>query len=245
VNLLRRELHWLGVTAGATRECDVTEALIRDRSARLDSVSRDALGPIFEALSSMRREEHRKIAEMFDSRRYRLILERLATAPVRKFQSGVTVRQMTPAMLRPIARTVIRAGGKVEQDSAPELLHRLRIRTKRLRYAFEMIGELGGKRSRKAVASLTEMQDLIGLHHDAVVAIAWLRHFADSASAPPATLLAAGALIHTLHRREAKLAARCRKRWKKLERNSIIREALAEVAHDARPQEQAPAVNAA
>jgi CHAD domain-containing protein len=242
VSVFRRELPWLGATAGATRECDVTEQLIRDRAARLDSSSQVALGPIFENLSAIRREEHGKVAAMFASKRYRLLLDRIATAPVRKLPPAVTVREMAPAMLRPLARSAIRAGSKLDPGCPPEVLHRLRIRTKRLRYALEMMGELGGKRVRKAVQRLTAMQDLLGLHNDAVVAITWLRNFAGNSSAPPATLLAAGALVHSIHRRQNKLAARSLKRWKKLERDSIIAAALAEVARNSRPQDQPPAV---
>ena len=245
VNLLRRELPWLGATAGATRECDVTELLIRDRAARLDPSSQDALAPIFENLSAIRREQLGNVAAMFASKRYRLLLDRIGAAPVRKFSSIVTVRQMAPAMLRPIARAVIRAGSKLAPAGPPELLHRLRIRAKRLRYALEIVADLGGKRIRKAVQRLTDLQNVLGLHNDAVVAIAWLRGFAHDSHAPPATLLAAGALLHSLHRRRDKHAARSLKRWKKLERDGTIRAALAELARNSRPLDHPLAVSAA
>jgi CHAD domain-containing protein len=245
VNYLRRELHWLGNTAGATRESDVTEQLMRKRSVRLDSASQDSLAPIFEELSSLRRVELAKIGEMFSSKRYRMLLERVASTPLRKLPPTTLVRGTVTVMLRPIARTVRRTGGRLGPDSAPEEFHRLRIRTKRLRYALEMTDEMTGRRGRKAVKRLTEMQDLLGSHHDAVIAIAWLRRFADTANAPPTALLAAGALIQSLHRLQIKLTSRSLERWKKLERDGIIRKALAEVARHARPQDQAPAVPAA
>jgi len=50
---------------------------------------------------------------------------------------------------------------------------------------------------------------------------------------PPATLLAAGALIQSLLKRQRKLAARCLKRWKRVERSGIIREAIAEIGRKA------------
>lgn len=245
VNLFRRELPWLGATAGATRECDVTEQLIRDRAARIDPSAQDALGPIFEKLSAIRREEHGKVAAMFSSKHYRLLLDRFVSVPMRKIPPAVTVRAMAPAMLRPLARSVLRAGSKLEPGCAPELLHRLRIRTKRLRYALEMLSDLGGKRVRKAVDRLTRMQDVLGLHNDAVVAITWLRDFAHNSSAPPATMLAAGALVHSIHRRRDKLAARGLKRWKKLDRDGIIRAAMAELARNSRAPGEPAAESAA
>jgi CHAD domain-containing protein len=244
VNFLRRELHWLGATAGASRECDVTEELMRDRSLRLDRESLEYLAPIFEALSLMRREEHSKIDEMFSSKRYRTLMERLASAPIRKLSPTTVVSEMAPAMFRPIARSVMRAGAKLEPESPSELFHRLRIRIKRLRYAFEMNEELAGKRGRKAVTRLAELQELLGQHHDAVVAIEWLRRFAGTSNAPPPSLLAAGSLIQSLHRRQQKLSTRATRRWKKLEHTGIIGDTLAEVARNAQLKEQTSAVSA-
>jgi CHAD domain-containing protein len=152
---------------------------------------------------------------------------------------------MAPAMFRPIARSVMRAGAKLEPESPPELYHRLRIRIKRLRYAFEMNEELAGKRGRKTVKRLVEMQELLGQHHDAVVAIEWLRRFAGTSNAPPPSLLAAGSLIQSLHRRQQKLTTRATKQWKKIERADIIRDTLAEVARNGQLQEQTSTVNAA
>jgi len=247
VRLLRRELPWVGQTAAVTRECDAIEQLMRDRSARLDSTLRESLAPIYEALSARRRTEHGNFAGMLASQRYQAILRRLGSAPVRKIPPTVTVRELAPTMLRPIARGTTSAGVKLKPDCSPQRLHRLRVRLKRLRYALEMISELAGKRTRKAAAELAELQDRLGLHNDVVVAIAWMREYAADAVAPPHALLAVGALIHSLHKRQRKLARRSLKQWKRIDRNGIIREALVEVARKSQPhtQELGPAVGAA
>jgi CHAD domain-containing protein len=247
VRLFRRELPWVGQTAAVTRECDVIEQLMRDRSVRLDTILRGSLAPIYEALSARRRTEHGNFAGMLASKRYQTILRRLASSPVRKIPTTVTVRGLAPSMLRPIARGTTSAGAKLKPACPPERLHRLRVRLKRLRYALEMINELGGKRIRKAAKELAALQDLLGLHNDVVVAIAWMREYAADAVAPPHALLAAGALIHSLHKRQRKLAERSLKDWKRIDRNGIIRKALVELARSARPhpQDLAPAVGAA
>src|SRR5262249_20580448 len=133
----------------------------------------------------------------------------------------------------------------VEAERAAEVVQGLGIRIKRLRYAFEMNEELAGKRGRKTLKRLVEMQDLLGHHHDAVVAIEWLRRFASTSNAPPPSLLAAGSLIQSLHRRQQKLAIRATKRWKKIERADVIRDTLAEVARNGQLQEQTSTVNVA
>jgi CHAD domain-containing protein len=173
------------------------------------------------------------------------MLERLANAPIKKIPPTATVRDLAPAMIRAIKRGTTSAGAKLKPGCPPERLHRLRIRVKRLRYALEMIDELAGKRTRRAVRELAALQDLLGVHNDVVVAIAWMREYAAQAVAPPHTLLAAGALIHSLHKRQRKLAGRSLNGWKRIDRSSIIREAQAEVGRNARSHPRAPADGAA
>jgi CHAD domain-containing protein len=245
VQVLRRDLPWVGQTAGVTRECDVIDQLMRNRSARLDSTLRESLAPIYEALSARRRTELRNFAGILVSPRYQTMLERLANAPIKKIPPTATVRDLAPAMIRAIKRGTTSAGAKLKPGCPPERLHRLRIRVKRLRYALEMIDELAGKRTRRAVRELAALQDLLGVHNDVVVAIAWMREYAAQAVAPPHTLLAAGALIHSLHKRQRKLAGRSLKGWKRIDRSSIIREAQAEVGRNARSHPRAPADGAA
>ena len=233
VRVYNRDLPWLGLAAGMVRECDVTGDLIRARSAKLDPKMAEALAPIYDALAARRKGEHQAFLAMANSRRGVLLLERLSRPMIRKVDAGTTVRSKAAVMIRPMARSVVRAGAKLVEDSPPELFHRVRVRVKRLRYAFEMIAPLGGKRHKKALARLVEMQDLLGLYWDGVAAVAWLRSHCASGAVPPATLLAAGALIQSLLKRQRKLVARCRKRWKRLERSGIIRDAIAEIGRKA------------
>jgi CHAD domain-containing protein len=232
VKIYRRDLRWLGQSAGGLRECDVTEALLRSRSSRIDPAVADALAPIYETLSSRRRLEHEKIVAMLTGPRYRILVERLAKTPVRKLPPTTTVALMAPEMVRGLSRDVSRAVAKIAPDVDPATLHHLRVRIKRLRYAFEMLDELGGKRSRRAARRLGRMQTTLGDFNDVTIAIAWLRHYGEESAAPPAALLATGAFIQSLGMRQRKLAARSLKEWKRLDRSGIIREAVAEIARN-------------
>jgi CHAD domain-containing protein len=247
VRIYRRELRWLGQSAGGLRECDVTEALLRSRSSRIDPAVADALAPIYETLSSRRRLEHEKIVEMLKGPRYRTLTARLAKTPVRKLPPTTTVAVMAPEMVRGLSRGVNRAGAKLAPDAEPAAFHHLRVRIKRLRYALEMLDELGGKRSHRAVRRLGRMQTTLGDFNDVTIAIAWLRQYAEESTAPPAALLAAGAFIQSLGKRQRKLAARSLKEWKRLDRSGIIREALDEIARNSeeRLREEARSDNAA
>ena len=233
VRAYKRDLPWLGQAAGMVRECDVAGDLIRARSAKLDPQMAEALAPIYDALAERRKAEHQAFLAMTNSKRCVLLLERLSRPMIRKVDAGTTVRSKAAMMIRPMARSVVRAGSRLAEDSPPEWFHRLRVRVKRLRYAFEMLAPLGGKRHKKALARLVATQDLLGLYQDGVAAIAWMRSHCASGAARPATLLAAGALIQSLLKRQRKLSARCLKRWKRLERKGIIRDAIAEIGRKA------------
>jgi CHAD domain-containing protein len=233
VRVYKRDLPWLGQAAGMVRECDVAGELIRARSAKLDPQMAEALTPIYDALAERRKAEHQAFLAVTNSKRYVLLLERLSQPMIRKVDAGTTVRGKGAVMIRPIARSVVRAGSKLAEDSPPEWFHSLRVRVKRLRYALEMLTPLGGKRHKKALARLEATQDILGLYQDGIATVAWLRSHCDSGVVPPATLLAAGALIQSLLKRQRKLAARCLKRWKRVERSGIIREATAEIGRRA------------
>jgi CHAD domain-containing protein len=195
---------------------------------------RNALAPVYEALAERRRAELAKVVELLESERYQKLMVRLSSTLVRKIPPQTTVGTSALSMIRPTARAVSHAGARLQESSPPEAFHRLRIRVKRLRYMLEMLRKIGGKRTKKAVRRLEEMQELLGAHHDAVTAIVWLREFAASGTAAPETLLAAGALLQSLDKRVRKLAVRAGKAWKKINRSAAIRDALAEIARNAR-----------
>jgi CHAD domain-containing protein len=64
----------------------------------------------------------------------------------------------------------------------PEALHRLRRRTRRLRYALEMSDEIRGQES-EGPGLMKQLQDLLGLSHDAHVLAGWLERQATAAQA--------------------------------------------------------------
>ena len=232
VNVARCELKWLGGVIGALRDCDVIDQLIVGQSVKLASGMAASIEPIHQALSVRRRELQDSMREALTSARYESLLARVAAAPARSIAPAATVRAMAPDLLAPIAHRVARAGAKLKPDLDNRAFHKLRIRIKRLRYSLEMLAEAGGN-VKDAAKRLRKMQNLLGEQHDAVMAMQWLREFAAAPASPPAALVACGALMQSLDRRSHKLASRCLKRWKKLDRSGIIHDALKEIAHGA------------
>ena len=237
VRAYRRDLPWLGHAAGAVRERDVIASLIRECGARFDPALAAALTPLGEALAAERNAAHARFVAELRARRYARMCERLAHPLLRRALPAINAGGNAPALIAPLARSVRRAGKRIGRDAPPELFHRLRVRLKRLRYALEMLAEMGGKRARCALIRLEQMQDLLGLQQDVVATIAWLRAYAAEASGvAPATLMAVGAMLQALVTRRAKLAARACRRWRKIVRSGVLDDALDEISRAAEAQ---------
>jgi len=124
--------------------------------------------------------------------------------------------------VRPLLRAVSRAGRRLDIESPPAAVHRLRVRVKRLRYALETLRGFGGKPVRQLLVQLEELQDLLGALQDAATQTAWLRAVAAAGGVEPAALLPVGALIQALAKRATKQRRRSLKAWRKLQRSQLL-----------------------
>ena len=208
---LRNELGWIAALLGAVRDLDVQlermaewrEAGGPGRSQALDGV---------EALLGLRRQRARKrMLAALDSRRYDRLVERFASAlrrgPARTFAPGcVPVLVIAPELVEKRYRRVRRQGDPIGPASPPERYHELRIEAKKLRYALEFVGPVYGRQALAFSARVTALQDVLGLHQDAYVAIEELEEMAATSARKlgPSALLAMGAIVerYRLHARE-------------------------------------------
>lgn len=225
------DLKWLGGAIGAVRDLDVLNAAVTARAVRVDPVLRHGLGPLALAIHDERAEAHAALGATLDGRRCHRLLDGLAafaesTPPAR---GDVPLGTIAPDLVRPLLRAALRAGRKIGPDAAPEVLHRARIRAKRLRYALETLHGLGGKSVRKMIRQLTRLQQQLGEHQDAVTHRAWLLAYTARPNVPVPTLVAVGALIHAFDRRAAKLRRRVPDRWRRIDRPRFRRGVLEEL----------------
>ena len=234
LKIFRRDLPWIAAQAGAVRECDIISALLKDRARRIDPDLAESVAPMLEALEQRRVAEQARLCEFLQSKRYRNMLARLSRPSIRKAGAERRLGLAAGQMLRSTARSAIRKGGQLADAALPDVFHKLRVRIKRLRYALEMFGSLGAKHHKRALARLEELQELLGLYNDTMVASAWLKNYAGTAGAPPQSVLAAGALIQSLGRRAEKLRRRAIKAWRRFERSDEIRDSLEEIRNSGR-----------
>src|SRR5215469_9511857 len=229
LKVYRRDIPWIAHRAGEVRNCDVLAEIIQERVRKLDPSLKGALEPIVAAIGAERAAAHNQLIQDLSSKRYRSLVARLSSPPIKMARASAPFGVATADLLEPTLRRVVKKGAKISDDSPTTDFHKLRVRIKRLRYVLEMMPATSGKRHRKALARLEELQRLLGDYNDVTAGIAWLHNYAASAGASPITLLGAGAVLHSLSRRSGKLRSRCLKAWARLDKSEILSDLLDEL----------------
>jgi triphosphatase len=230
---LRGELKWVAEGLGEVRDLDVQLEQVRTWRAEMPEEDGRALEPVVTLLHGRRAGARRRLLRRLDSRRYERLVASLTAflkrGPVqRSAPARIPVLAAAPDLLRRRYRRVRKAGDPITESSPPEDYHRLRIRGKRLRYALEFLEPLYGKRARRLIRRLVALQDNLGEHQDALVAVAHIRDLvAERADdLPPRALFVLGRIAERYERQAAERrltfpAAYRRvrgKRWKALRR---------------------------
>ena len=206
---VREELVWVGRILGAVRDLDVQIEQLDDWLDTSEGTDRRALEMLRSLLQEQRETARAAMLEMLDSRRYQVFVGRLgrtlrARHAHRSGQASLPARTLAPDLIESRYRAVRKAGDQISPDSPAISYHRLRIRCKRLRYALEFLGGLYPDETRPLIKRTVVVQDVLGLHQDAYVAIDRLRYLAASRSDDihPATIFAMGEIAER-HRRSA------------------------------------------
>ena len=134
-------------------------------------------------LHEQRESARAAMLEMLDSRRYEAFVGRFgrtlrARHLARSGPASRPARALAPDLIESRFRAVRKAGARIGPASPAADYHRLRIRCKRLRYALEFLADLYPGETRPLIGRLVTVQDVLGLHQDADVAIERLRHLA-------------------------------------------------------------------
>jgi CHAD domain-containing protein len=208
---VRTDLKWLGSILGELRDLDV-----------LSDGFTDAPIPVNQRLAVQRVDAGHRLAEALSSERYVNLVdrlhagsERLPLAAAAEHDAERPAADVLPSLVgarwRAVRRQVRRAG---RRPSATQL-HRIRIKSKQLRYAAEAAAPVVGKPAQRTASAAEDVQTVLGEHHDAVAAEAWLRgEWVDpagdttSATIAPAVCFEVGRLVAEAHHRKSK-----RLRW--------------------------------
>ncbi|HVN87571.1 MAG TPA: CHAD domain-containing protein [Candidatus Binatia bacterium] len=197
------DLSWLGTSSNAVRDIDVQLVKLAQYRGVIADELHAGLASLIAHLESERTQRRAELLRVLDSSRYLRLLVRLerfaATAPNRSSRVARPERFAAIARraLKRAFNRVLRRGQRIAAEPRPEDLHTLRIRAKRLRYLLEFVRDLTGKPGRRVVKRLVRLQDVLGAHHDAVVAAAHIREYGERGGAQTGAkvLLALGVLM--------------------------------------------------
>jgi len=191
---LRDELQELGRTLGEARDLDV---LIEHFDAELERLDEPGCATLVARLRTDREALQPALLESLGGKRWRGLLDRLEQEP--PLREGPGLGSLAKAERKRLRKREVAA------DGTDDDLHDLRKRVKRARYASELAGE------DTVVDRAKDVQDVLGEHHDAVVAEEKLRALADGESG-----LAAGRLVERERERRRRARDEYPRAWKRL-----------------------------
>ena len=193
---IREELTWVAAALGEVRDLDVQLDAMRGWQGDLEEQDAAALEPLLLELRRRRMDARSRLLEALDSERYSRLLDdyaKLLTAGVADDESDLAV-QVAPSLVLKRYRRFHRQADRLRPDSVDTDLHEARILGKRLRYALEFVSPLYGKTVKEFITQLVAVQDVLGSHQDAIIAIEHLREIAASSDValPSSTIFAMG-----------------------------------------------------
>lgn len=184
---LAKDIRWLTRNLGPVRDLDVHLEHLHTYQDLLSIEERPALLRYQRHLEKRRRQAHRSLIAALASDEYTWLIEDFGTllAETKVFEGpnqSMSIREAAEQQVRPMLDRVLRKGRAIDKSSAPAKLHRLRIDAKRLRYQLEYLLTPYGKPMVRAAKALRNLQNTLGDHQDAYVAMAQLTSFCDHTS---------------------------------------------------------------
>ena len=209
----RGELKWVASDLGAVRDLDVQLEQIRSWTEDMDPEEADSLKSLLALIEDRRRAARARLVETLESDRYaRLVASLRAAVALGPEDDGLPaartpITDFAPPVLERRYRRVRAMGKRLTRSSDPTEFHALRIRAKRLRYGIEFVRGVYPKSSKRMVRRLVALQDLLGEHQDAQVAMGHLRALADDPDLglSARALLALGRVTERYERHAAEL----------------------------------------
>ena len=199
-NSLRDELRWLGQLLGPARDLDVQLVYFREESAALDARDRRPLTQFIVHLEAQRNNVQEILLNELKSERYLDLIRRLqqAAQDPTAVESTVTLRDLAKQEFTKL-RNAIRQASHTPNSAT---IHKTRIKTKRARYAAELAEPTVGKPATRFINKARVVQDVLGMHQDAIQAEAHIRAFLKQSTSVRAAFVAGRMVERQRQRRE-------------------------------------------
>jgi CHAD domain-containing protein len=229
---LRDGLRWLGQISGPVRDLDILIDAVKEAQGKLPIedcaalealllvIARDRAGARQDLLAGLASQRHARLVEAFE--RFTTPPRRSRRAAANHGRRGRDETEAAPMPIRVIAaesierawRRIVRHGQAIDDESSTEALHEVRIDGKKLRYLLELFRsvypevELG-----PVISDLKNLQDCLGVLHDASVEDRMLRALAQRSSAEDGDSTSALVLLGRLIERADGLGAAARRKF--------------------------------
>lgn len=197
VEPLRDELKWYADLLGAARDADVLLHRIQRDVDELDPADVPAAAQLLDRLQAQGDAARVELRAAIRTPRYTALLDALVEAALapgfRGRRAAVPAADVLPGLAADPWRKLVKAVRQAGDDPADEVLHGIRIRAKRARYAADVAALVVGKSAARFADAVADLQEVLGDHQDACVRREWLRGAA--AELPADGALVAGQLI--------------------------------------------------
>ena len=222
------ELKWLGGKLGDVRDQDVLRGRLASTAEQMGTS--DALAPLFADLDQRHTAASEALREALRGERYPkltgFLSDAMAGLPF-KDDAWQPCRDALPPLVGPLWKTLKRRGRALSPDDPDDDFHEVRKDAKRARYAAQAVKEaLDAKPASEAARfarKAKRVQDILGLHQDAVVASQQIREAALARIDLGPFNFAAGQLLEREVREALDTRARFFEVWHTLDRQKTVR----------------------
>lgn len=228
VKEFNQEFKWVAAVLGDVRDLDVYRENFRQYTTAIPHQDRLCLDEYQEHLAENWRTARKALLKCLSSQRYEKLKDSFGTfllseisGPAKQSVGSLTIGGAARRFIGTQHRKVLNEGRSIEESTADEKLHELRIDCKRLRYLFEFFHPVYGRSLSEFIKRLKRLQDVLGEFQDACVASDRLRHYAERVRLGPESrgeLLALGQLINTQHQEAVNKRAEFHRVWQKFDR---------------------------
>lgn len=198
---LQQELKWLSEVLGPARDLDVQIAYFTGESAGLPLRDRRLLTQLVTHLRTQRAAVQQVVLSELTSARYLQLIQRLqqASQAPSVVESPMAIRELAEREFKKMRKAIRR----LRSSPSDAALHKVRIKTKRARYAVELARWVLGKPAIRFMKAARAIQERLGIHQDALQAERYLRQFVTYSTSVKVGFLAGRMAERQRYRRDA------------------------------------------
>jgi CHAD domain-containing protein len=207
------EFSWIGRLTGPPRDMDVLVLALRERRAEFSAADKEVL---MDFLGKAQQHEHDRLARALDSDRYQRLLsdwkaflERPVTSEPEVRNAGSPLAAVVSRRAWRLSRRIASAAETIDEHTATEQLHEVRIDAKKLRYLIDITPSFYDAADLECIlGALKKLQRVLGDFNDAHVQESRLQECGralGAAGGPPGLVLALGRLAEQSRQRRQPL----------------------------------------